>query len=85
MPKPSRTTRIAFVVATVLILVALCLHAVIWYRTGVVNWPAAGNMGGLLVLMGTGIYDPPPGRLRLGLTVVALALIVPSAYFLLVR
>ena len=42
-------------------------------------------MVGLLVLMTTGVVDPPPGPFRLGLTVVALALIVPSAYFLLVR
>ena len=85
MAKPSRTTRIAFIVAALLVLVALCLHAVIWYRTGVIDWAAAANMLGLLVLMGTGIYDPPRAVLRVALTVVALALIVPGAYFLLTR
>jgi hypothetical protein len=85
VPKPSRNTRIAFIIAALLLLVALCLHALIWYRTGVIDWPAAANMGGLLVLMGTGIYDPPRGVLRLALTVIGLALIVPGAYFLLMR
>jgi len=83
--RPTRKTRIAFIVAALLLVVALCLHAIIWYRTGVIDWASAANMGGLLVLMGTGIYDPPRGVLRLALTVIALALIVPGAYFLLTR
>ena len=85
MARPTRKTRIAFIVAALLLVVALCLHAIIWYRTGVIDWASAANMGGLLVLMGTGIYDPPRGVLRLALTVIALALIVPGAYFLLTR
>jgi hypothetical protein len=33
----------------------------------------------------TGAFDPPQGRLRVGLTVVALALIVPSSVLLMFR
>lgn len=36
MARPSRKTRIAFIVAALLLVAALCLHAVIWYRTGVI-------------------------------------------------
>lgn len=81
----SRVTRIAFGTAAVLALAALALHVSIWLRRGVVDWAAAGNMLGLLVLTATGTFDPPHGRLRLALTVVALALIVPSAFFMLAR
>ena len=80
--KSSRATRIAFAIAAMTLVVALALHMANWYRAGAANWPAAGNMAGLLVLMATGVFDPPPGPLRLGLTLMALALIVPSAYFL---
>lgn len=82
MTKCPRTTRIAFAVAAVTLVVALSLHVANWYRAGAANWPAAGNMAGLLMLMVTGVFDPPPGPLRLGLTLMALALIVPSAYLL---
>ena len=85
MPKSSRTTRLAFGVAAVLLVVALCLHLSNWLREGAVNWPTAANMVGLLVLVTTGVFDPPPGPLRVGLTVVALGLIVPSAFFIIVR
>lgn len=85
MTKSSRATRIAFVIAAATLVVALSLHMVNWYRAGAANWPAAGNMAGLLVLMATGAFDPPPGPLRLGLTLIALALVVPSAYFLVMR
>jgi hypothetical protein len=54
VPMSSRKTRIAFIIAALLLLVALCLHAVIWYRTRVIDWSVDANMGGLLVLMGTG-------------------------------
>ena len=85
MTKSSRATRIAFAVAAVTLVVALSLHIANWYRAGAANWPAAGNMAGLLLLMVTGVFDPPPGPLRLGLTLMALALIVPSAYLLVVH
>ena len=81
----SRTTRFAFGVAAALALVALALHASTWLRRGAIDWAAAGNMLGLLVLMATGAFDPPHGRLRLALTLVALALIVPSAFFMFAR
>ena len=80
-----RTVRIAFGVATSLVCVALALHIVGWGRTGVINWPAAVNMVGLLVLTATGLADPPAGRLRTCLTILALALIFPSAVLLLLR
>ena len=48
--RPPRKTRIASIVAALLLVAALCLHAVIWYRTGVIDWTSAANMGGLLVL-----------------------------------
>ena len=85
MTKTLRTTRAAFAVAAITLVVALCLHLANWYRAGAANWPAAGNMAGLLVLMTTGVLDPPPGPLRFGLTLIALALIVPSAYFTVAR
>lgn len=75
----SRTTRLAFGVAAVIDLVALCLHLSNWLRIGVINWPATANMLGLLALMLTGIINPPAGLLRLSLTVIAVALILPSS------
>src|SRR5262249_52980054 len=81
----SRATRIAFGVAAALVLVALALHFSTWLRRGVVDWPAARNMLGILVLTSIGMFDPPHGRLRLALTLVALALIVPSAFFMFSR
>jgi hypothetical protein len=81
----SRATRIAFGVATAFVLVALALHASNWFRRGAMDWAAAGNMLGLLVLTTTGSLDPPHGRLRLALTVVALALILPSSFFIFTR
>lgn len=85
MPQSSRNTRIVFAIAALLLVLALCLHIVNWYRQGFVNWPAASNMSGLIVLMVPGLFDPKRGPLRAGLTVVALALILPSAYFLVAR
>lgn len=81
----SRVTRIAFGTATVLVLIALALHVSVWLRRGVMDWAAAGNMLGLLVLTATGTFDPPHSRLRLTLTLLALALIVPSSFFLFAR
>jgi len=72
-------------VAAALVLVALVLHASTWLRRGAIDLAAAGNMLGLLVLTATGAFDLPHGRLRFALTVVALALIVPSALFMLAR
>jgi len=84
-PNSSRATRIAFGVAAAFVLGALALHAFTWLRRGVIDWAAAGNMLGLLVLTTTGTFDPPHGRLRLALTLVALALILPSAFFIFKR
>ena len=81
----SRATRFAFAAATLLVLVALTLHVSTWLRRGAIDWPAAGNMLGLLVLTATGTFDPPHGRLRFVLTLVALALIVPSSFFMFAR
>ena len=85
MPSSSPTVRFAFAVATLLSIAALSLHLSNWLRQGTVNWPAATNMLGLLVLTATGTVDPPPGRLRTVLTIVALVLIFPSAVFLVLR
>jgi len=85
MTGTSRTTRLAFGFAAVVVLVALCLQLSNWLRVGVVNWPIAVNMLGLLVLMTTGAVDPPAGPFRLGLTVIALALILPSSFLLVWR
>ena len=81
----SRATRFAFGIAMGLVLVALVLHASTWLRRGTIDLAGAGNMLGLLVLMATGTFDPPHGRLRFALTVVALALIVPSSLFMFAR
>ena len=85
MPKSSRSVRIVFGVAALLVTVALSLHASNWVRQGTVDWVAAVNMVGLLVLVATGALDPPRGRLRLALGVVAVLLIVPSAILLVLR
>jgi len=85
MPKSSRLVRIVFGVAALLVIFALSLHASNWVRQGTVNWAAAVNMVGLLVLVVTGALDPPRGRLRLALGVVAVLLIVPSAILLILR
>jgi len=85
MPKSPRSVRIAFGVAAVLAALALSLHASNWVRRGTVNWAAAVNMLGLLVLVVTGALDPPRGRLRLALGVIAVLLIVPSAILLILR
>jgi len=74
-----------FGVVVILVGTALVLHFLTWQRGGAVNWPALVNMLGLLVLSVTGVLDPPPGRLRLLLSALALALIVPSALLLLTR
>jgi len=81
----SRTTRLAFAVAAVAVFIALFLHLSNWLRVGVVNWPAAANMLGLLVLMLTGVVNPPAGLIRLSLTFIALALILPSSFLLVWR
>lgn len=85
MPKSSLSIRVAFGVAAALVVVALSLHVSNWVRQGVVNWPAAANMVGLLVLVATGVIDPPRARLRFGLMAIALMLIVPSAILLFLR
>jgi len=85
MPKSSRLVRIVFGVAALLVIFALSLHVSNWVRQGTVNWAAAVNMVGLLVLVATGALDPPRGRLRLALGVVAVLLIVPSAILLILR
>ena len=85
MPETSGATRLAFGLAAVVVFVALCLHLTNWFRLGTVNWPAVANMLGLFVLMATGVTNPQSGRLRLILTVTALALILPSSLLLLVR
>ena len=84
-PGSSRVSRVMFGVVAILVGAALVLHFLTWQRRGAVNWPALVNMLGLLVLSVTGVLDPPPGRLRLLLSALALALIVPSALLLLTR
>ncbi|PYM18093.1 MAG: hypothetical protein DMD78_28625 [Candidatus Rokuibacteriota bacterium] len=74
-----------FGVVAILVGAALVLHFATWQRRGLVNWPALVNMLGLLVLAATGVLDPPPGRLRLLLSALALGLIFPSAVLLLMR
>lgn len=75
-------SRIAYIVAAMIIVLAMSLHSVLWYRTGRVNWPVLCNMSGLLVIMLTGIMEPASKRVRLTLNGVALVLIVPSAVLL---
>ena len=82
---PSHITRFMFGIAAIIAAAAVVLHFLNWRRDGSVNWPAALNMGGLLVLTATGAFDPSAGRLRLALTIIALALIFPSAFVLLLR
>jgi hypothetical protein len=78
-------TRVAFLVAAGVAVVALILHASTWWRIGAINWPAAMNLSGLVLLTVVGAVDLPRGRARFILSVVALLLIVPSAFFLWLR
>jgi len=78
-------SRVMFGFVAILVGAALVLHFLTWQRGGAVNWPALINMLGLLVLSVTGVLDPPPGRLRVLLSALALALIFPSALLLLTR
>jgi hypothetical protein len=78
-------TRIAYSVAAGLALVALVVHSWTWWRIGAINWPAAMNISGLLLLTVVGAIDLPRGRARFVLGVVALLLIVPSAFLLWLR
>lgn len=74
----NRLTRITFALAALIAAAALVLHVATW-QVGRTNWPAFFNMLGLLVLTAIGALDPPPGRVRTLLTVVALVMILPSA------
>lgn len=78
-------TRLLFALGSLLAAGALVLHLSTWYARGVMNWPAFCNMLGLLVLTMTGAIDPPRGRLRRTLSLVAIGLIFPSAVLLLLR
>lgn len=53
--------------------------------SGLRRLACCGNMAGLFVLMATGLFDPQRGLLRAGITVVALGLILPSAYFVVAK
>jgi hypothetical protein len=77
--------RVLFGAASALAAVALAAHCVNWLQSGAVYWPAAINMLGLILLTATGAIDPPSGRLKLALNIAALALILPSAIFILFR
>jgi len=68
-----------------LAVVALVLHASTWWRIRAINWPAALNISGLLLLTGVGAVDLPRGRTRSILSGVALLLILLSAFFLWLR
>ena len=85
MLQSSRAQRVMFGLVAMLVAAALVLHVLTWQRRGPVNWPALVNMLGLLVLSITGVIDPPPGRVRLVLSAIAIALIFPSAFLLLRR
>jgi len=85
MLNSSRAARVMFGFVAVLVAAALVLHFLTWQQRGAVNWPALVNMLGLLVLSVTGVIDPPPGRLRFVLSAIAIALIFPSAFLLLIR
>ena len=85
MLNSSRAARVMFGFVAVLVAAALVLHFLTWQRRGAVNWPALVNMLGLLVLSVTGVIDPLPGRLRFVLSAIAIALIFPSAFLLLIR
>ena len=85
MLNSSRAARVMFGFVAVLVAAALVLHFLTWQRRGAVNWPALVNMLGLLVLSVTGVIDPPPGRLSFVLSAIAIALIFPSAFLLLIR
>ena len=85
MSSSTKTTRIAFGIAAVLTALALTLYISNWMRHGNVSWPSVANIGGLFVLTVTGAFDPPQRLLRVCLTVLALALILPSAVILLMH
>lgn len=79
-----RTTRFMFGVAAILAAAALVLEFSSWIRGGTVNASATVNMVGVLVGTVTAAVNPTL-RARLILIVVALALILPSAFLVLFR
>lgn len=85
MNRSSHVTRLMFAFAAAIAAIALSIHLQNCRREGAVNWPAATNMIGLFVLAATGVLDPPPGKLRAMLTVIALLLIFVSAFVLIVH
>jgi len=82
MARGAWATRIGYSVAAGLAVAALVLHASAWWQIGAINWPAAVNISGLLLLTVIGAIDLPRGRARSILSLVALLLIVLSAFFL---
>lgn len=79
MKNQTLLTRVAFMVAAAVVLLALSLHAINWGRSGSPNWPMLDNMSGLLLLTIVGVVDPTSKRARLAWSLVALLLIIPGA------
>lgn len=85
MPKASRSTRMIFGIAATTAFIALCLNLSNWFRDRNVDWPVTAGLLGLLVLMTTGFFDPPQGRMRTVLSVVGVVLILLGSFFLFLR
>ena len=78
MKRTFSLSRISFMVVAGLVLAALGLNASNWWRAGAINWPAAVNMTGLLLLMLVGAVAPESRRTRLAWNLLAAALVFPS-------
>jgi hypothetical protein len=81
----SPVNRIVFGIAALITGAAFVLHFSSWLHGGTVNWPDTISMAGLFVITVTGALATPPGRIRMICTAVALALIIPSFLWNLLR
>jgi hypothetical protein len=78
----NQNKRYLFGIAALIALVALAIQLLNWFRSGVLNIPALVNMAGLLILTLTGFFDPPSRKTRQQLNLLAIALIISSALFI---
>lgn len=79
MAKSSAVTRAMFAFAAGIAIFGLILHIQNWQKGAPFDWSTTVSMSGLVVLTATGAIDPPPGPLRLTLSIIAVTLIFTGA------
>jgi len=81
----SRSARLVFGFAATCLLLALALRFSIWLGNGGVDWPSTFNVIGVLILMVGGLLNTASKRVRIAFVISALALILPSSFFIFSR